>query len=582
MCNIIELKDVSYCYPNSGKPSLKNITLSVQKGSFVAVMGPSGAGKTTLTLCLNGLIPQLLEGDFTGKVTVAGRDLSIHSVQSMVKHIGLVLDDPEAQIFGRTVQEDTAFGPVNLSLPEKEIYQRVVDALNRVRLRGYEERDTTELSGGEKQRLAIAGVLALQPEILVLDEPTTELDPVGRTEIYRTIDDLRSTKQLTIIVTEQNSEEIINRADELIVLNQGAIVWKGAPEDLFRNIPLLDEFGIRPIPATLVGWNFYQKGWISFEEIPLDLPSAEKMVRNVLSKKSLLGPINSLKSQPVRQPETKAPVVQVINLDYRYHPDHIALHSVNLTIRKGEFVALIGKNGSGKTTLAKHFNGLLKPSAGDVIVDGMNTKEYDTSFLAQVVGYVFQNPDHQIFSVSVEKELEYGLKNAGIDEAEIRQRIDHVLKFTGLEPHRYEHPLSLGKGERQMIAVASILALEPKILVIDEPTTGLDWVGLQSMMSLIKQLHQDGTTIIMISHDMEIVAQYAERVIVMKDGGILLDGSTKEAFENFQVLAQAGIVPPQIMRLTAGLRDFGLLKTFLHEKEFIETIELAWEGSLCS
>lgn len=582
MCNVIELRDVSYCYPNSGQPSLKNLTFSVPRGTFVVVMGHSGAGKTTLSLCLNGLIPQLLEGDFTGSVTVAGRDLSLHSVQSMVKHIGLVLDDPEAQIFGRTVQEDTAFGPANLSLPVKEIYQRVGDALNRVRLQGYESRDTTELSGGEKQRLAIAGVLALQPEILILDEPTSELDPVGRTEIYQTIDDLRSIKQLTILVAEHNSEEIINRADELIVLNRGAIAWKGIPEELFRNIPLLAELGIRPIPVSLLGWEFYQRGLITFEEIPLDVPTAEKMVQKVLLKQNLLDATNNLRPQPVRQSETEAPaLLRVIDLDYRYVPDNMALQSVNITIRKGEFIALIGKNGSGKTTLAKHFNGLLKPSAGEVVVDGMNTKEFGTSMLAQIVGYVFQNPDHQIFSVSVESELEYGLKNAGIDDAEIRRRIDRALQFTRLEQHRKEHPLSLGKGERQMVAVASILALEPKILVIDEPTTGLDWAGIQHMMSLIKQLHEGGTTIIMISHDMEIVAKYAERVVVMNDGGVLLEGSTRDVFENFQVLARAGIVPPQILRLTAGLRGFGLVGTFLHEQEFIETIGQALESSSC-
>lgn len=582
MCKIIELRDVSYCYPNSGKPSLKNVTFSAEKGTFVAIMGPTGAGKTTLNLCLNGLIPQLLEGDFTGNITVAGQDLSLNGVQSMVKHIGLVLDDPETQIFGRTVQEDTAFGPVNLSLPAEEIYRRVVEALNRVGLKGYEERDTSGLSGGEQQRLAIAGVLAMQPEVLVLDEPASELDPVGRTEIYKTIDDLRLAKRLTILVTEHYGEEISKRADQVIVFNRGEIVWQGVPEELFRNISLLDRFGIRPVPVSLVGWDFYQKGWITLDEIPLDVLSAEKMVRNVLSKHSLRDSLSSFKPESFRRPDTKAPVVlQVSNLLYQYTPDIIALQSVNLTIRRGEFVALIGRNGSGKTTLTKHFNGLLKPTDGEVVVDGMNTKKFNTSILAQVVGYVFQNPDHQIFSNSLERELAYGLKNAGLDDAEIKLRVDNALKLTGLEQQRNDHPFSLGKGERQKVAVASILALEPKILVIDEPTTGQDWAGMQNMMALIKQLHENGTTVIMISHDMEIVAKYAQRVIVMKDGGILLEGSTREVFENFEMLEQAGIVPPQIVRLTARLKDLGFEDTFLNEKEFAETISQVLEDSSC-
>ncbi|MHB9094444.1 MAG: ABC transporter ATP-binding protein [Eubacteriales bacterium] len=582
MCKIIELRDVSYCYPNSGKPSLKNVTFSAEKGTFVAIMGPTGAGKTTLNLCLNGLIPQLLEGDFTGNITVAGQDLSLNGVQSMVKHIGLVLDDPETQIFGRTVQEDTAFGPVNLSLPAEEIYRRVVEALNRVGLKGYEERDTSGLSGGEQQRLAIAGVLAMQPEVLVLDEPASELDPVGRTEIYKTIDDLRLAKRLTILVTEHYGEEISKRADLVIVFNRGEIVWQGVPEELFRNISLLDRFGIRPVPVSLVGWDFYQKGWITLDEIPLDVPSAEKMVRNVLSKHILRDSLSSFKPESFRRPDTKAPaVLQVSNLLYQYTPDIIALQSVNLTIRRGEFVALIGRNGSGKTTLTKHFNGLLKPTDGEVVVDGMNTKKFNTSILAQVVGYVFQNPDHQIFSNSLERELAYGLKNAGLDDAEIKLRVDNALKLTGLEQQRNDHPFSLGKGERQKVAVASILALEPKILVIDEPTTGQDWAGMQNMMALIKQLHENGTTVIMISHDMEIVAKCAQRVIVMKDGGILLEGSTREVFENFEMLEQAGIVPPQIVRLTARLKDLGFEDTFLNEKEFAETISQVLEASSC-
>lgn len=579
MHNVIELKDVSYSYPNSGKASLKNVSFAVKKGSFVAIMGCNGAGKTTLNLCLNGLIPQLLEGDLAGDITIANKDIRMCRVQDMAGHIGLVLDDPEAQIFGRTVLEDTSFGPVNLSLPVEEIYRRAGKALHMVRLNGYEQRGTSQLSGGEKQRLAIAGILAMQPEILVLDEPASELDPVGIMEIYQTIDNLRLQKELTILVTEHNCEEIVGRADEVIVLNGGEIVWKGVPAELFRNVPLLGALGIRPLTVSLIGWEFFQKGWIAFDEIPLDVPSAEKMVRNILTKQNLRLMLNS-GPPPAGQPDTKAPaLLRVINLNYQYIPDNIVLKNISLTIREGEFVALIGPNGSGKTTLAKHFNGLLKPAGGDITVNGVNTRKFPQ--LSRVVGYVFQNPDHQIFSVTVEKELEYGLKNFGFDNAEIKRRVDRVLNLTGLEQRRNDHPLSLGRGERQIVAVASILALEPKILVIDEPTTGLDWAGIQKMMALIEHLHNNGTTIIMISHDMEIVAKYAQRVIVMKDGGILLDGGAREAFSSLQALEQASLIPPQISRLTARLRDLGPGVNLLHEKEFLEAIRQPLEVSPC-
>ena len=560
MNKAVEIKSLTYRYPKAQEPSLKNINLSIERGKFIAVMGPTGAGKTTLSLCLNGLIPKLLEGELTGNVTIAGKDLSKSRVQEMSQHIGLVFQDAEAQIFGMTVREDTAFGPQNLSLPVEEIHERVRWALEKVRLKGFERRNTSELSGGEKQRLAIAGVLAMQPEILVLDEPTSELDPEGRSEIYQTIDDLHLEKCLTILAIEHNSEEIVKRADEVVVMNQGGIAWRGEPEKIFRNIPLLGQFGIKPLPVSILGWKLYKKELIAFDEIPLDVPTAEMIVRDLFKEhgRSLFNNLSIQQSGVKLQDKKAQPLLQITGLSYQYKSGQNVLRAIDLTVKKGEFAALIGRNGAGKTTLAKHFNGLLKPTAGEVIVDEMNTKDHHTSRLSGVVGYVFQNPDHQIFSESVEKELQYGLKNAGFNGSEMSKRIDEALKITGLAGKHHLHPFSLGKGERQLLAVASILALKPKILVIDEPTTGLDPGGIKKMMSLIKRLHDDGTTIIMISHDMELVEEHAERVIVLEKGEILLDGKTKQIFSNFEVLREASLLPPQIARLTKSLEDLGL------------------------
>ena len=585
---VVEMRDVSYRYPKAEKNILINVNLSVEKGSFLVVMGPVGAGKTTLALCLNGLIPQLLEGKLTGDINVSGMDLRRYRVQTMSKHIGLVLQDPETQIFGMTVQEDVAFGPRNLGIPAAEIHNRVERALDLVRLKGYEKRNTSELSGGEKQRLAIAGVLAMQPEILVFDEPASELDPAGRAEIYAAIDNLRSQQSLTIIVIEHDNEDIIQRADQVIVVNHGQITWQGSPTELFRSIPLLHRFGIKPSPVTQIGWDFCQKGWIQPEQIPLDVPGAEQMLRTVLLRQGQPRKDYLATSQSgINSRDKQEPVLlEVKDLSHQYSVHFTALNAVNLTVNQGEFVALIGQNGAGKTTLAKHFNGLLKPSSGDVVVNGMNTKQFDTSRLAQVVGYVFQNPDHQIFSVSVEKELEYGLRNAGIQEQEMRRRVNEVLQFTNLEQYRHAHPFSLGKGQRQIIAIASILALRPKLLVIDEPTTGLDWTGARQMMDLIQKLNKAGTSIVMISHDMEIVARYAKRVIVLKDGAIILDDKTRQAFTNLELLKQAYIVPPQIPRLAhklmgLGLVDWGTQGIPLDENEFMQTIPWKPEDQTC-
>lgn len=580
--NAIELNNISYSYPNSVEPSLRNVSLIVEKGKFIVLMGSTGAGKTTLSLCLNGLIPQLLEGKLTGQVSVAGKDVGKTAVQSLSKVLGLVLQDPETQIIGRTVEEDTAFGPRNFLVPLDEIKQRVNKTLEKVRLKGYNQRLTEQLSGGEKQRLAIAGVLVMEPEILVLDEPTSELDPIGRSEIYKTLDDLRRKKDLTILLVEHSSEELIKKADEVIVLNQGEVAWRGVPSELFRNIPLLLQWGIKPLPVSQIGWYFYEKSWISFDEIPLDIPSAEGLIRALLPK---YGHWRShAQGQGEREREfcllmqephlsEKVIAVQVSDLIYQYNSGQSALKEINLTIEAGEFVAFVGQNGAGKTTLAKHLNGLLKPTSGNVIVNGMNTSQYDTSHLSKTIGYVFQNPDHQIFSVTVEKELEFGLKNAGFKGKEIKERVDQVLQYTGLERYRSVHPFSLGKGERQMIAVASILVLKPKLLIIDEPTTGSDWVGIQTMMGLIRNLHDAGTTIIMISHDMDLVAQYAKRVIVLKDGRILLDGTPQDVFSNEQILLHSAIIPPQLCRLSSQLKDILSHETFIESSEFTALFE---------
>jgi len=575
--NAIELNKVSYTYPNSVEPSLKNVTLVVEKRKFMVLMGSTGAGKTTLSLCLNGLIPQLLEGKLTGQVSVAGKDVGKTSVQSMSKVLGLVLQDPETQIIGRIVEEDTAFGPRNVLIPLNEIKQRVNIALDKVRLNGYQQRLTEALSGGEKQRLAIAGVLVMEPDILVLDEPTSELDPLGRLEIYETLDDLRREKDLTILLVDHSSEEVIKKADEVVVLNEGEVVWKGVPSELFRNILLLRKYGIKPIPVSLIGWYFFEKGWISFTEIPLDTPSAEALIRTLLPKyghwqEQPQGQMNNdLRKQ--KQLSQKSVAVQVSHLIYEYNPGQPALRGMSMTIEAGQFVALIGQNGAGKTTLAKHFNGLLKPTRGEVIVEGMNTLHYDTSDLSKTIGYVFQNPDHQIFSATVEKELEFGLKNANYKGKDIKDRVDEVLQYTGLEKFRSVHPFSLSKGERQMIAVASILVLKPKLLIIDEPTTGSDWAGVQTMMALIRKLHVAGTTIIMITHDMDLVAQYAKRVIVLKDGGILLDGTPHDVFSHSQILLDSAIIPPQLCRLSALLSDILAHETLIEASEFTAMFE---------
>jgi len=564
MSDNIVFDSVSYSYPGDSKNVLSNISFQVDEGKFTVIMGRTGAGKTTALMCMNGIIPQVMEGKLTGSIIVADMDVAKYRVQTMTKHIGLVMQDSDTQVFGKTVEEDVAFGPRNYMIPREEIFKRIDESLERVRLVGYNKRGTSQLSGGEKQRLAIAGVLAMKPSILVLDEPTSELDPIGREEIYQTITDLKSEKNTTIVAVEHSSQEISQKADQLIIINDGTVAWSGKPSDFFKDLDLVEKNSIKPLPVSIFGWELYQNGLITKDEVPLTVTDALELTEKLLNGKKLkYSASDSMKTNR----EALSPVLSIDNLTYQYESGKTALKKVSLQVEKGDFVAIIGQNGAGKTTLAKHFNGILTPTSGTVSVCGENISKKDSSELTQYIGYVFQNPDHQIFSTSVYNELAYGLQNLNLSEEEISKRIDEVLKLTNLSQYRDEHPFSLGKGQRQMIAVASILVMRPSILVVDEPTTGLDWLGVNKMMDLICELHKNGTTIVMITHDMDIVARYATRVIVMQKGGIVLDGTTQQVFSNSEVLEEAFVTPPQCVKLSKKLKPFGLEQVVLDMKQ---------------
>ena len=562
----IQIQGLTYTYPSSDAPVLENLDLNIKEGKFTVIMGRTGAGKTTLAMVSNGIIPQLMEGTLTGTVISGGLDLSKFRVQTITKNVGLVMQDPETQIFGRTVEEDVAFGPRNYLIPREEIFNRIDKALARVRLDGYNKRITSQLSGGEKQRLAIAGVLAMNPSILILDEPTSELDPLGREEIYTTIHNLQREQNLTIVAVEHSSQEICEKADELVVLKDCRIVWQGDPRAFFRDLPLVQENGIKPIPVSEVGWELCQKGLISREEIPLTVDEAYDMICRLLDGAAIPNP-----EEKREAPQGEA-LIEIRDVSYAYENGKTALNHVNLTVREGDYLALIGQNGAGKTTLAKHFNAIHKPSSGKVLVCGKDTAGEEPNTLALEVGYVFQNPDNQIFSTTVYKEMEYGLKMQNIGKEEIDKRIQETAELLGLTDVLQEHPFSLGKGQRQRVAVASILVLKPKILVVDEPTTGQDWDGIQSMMELIDKLHAAGTTIVMITHDMDVVARHANRAVVLCHGRVVLDGDVADVFSHTEELEEAYVSRPQIVELSHRLRDHGLTQTALTGSELAALI----------
>ncbi len=565
MESIVKMADVAYSYPNTEKKTLNQIDIEAPKGKFTVIMGKTGAGKTTTVLCLNGIIPQLNEGSLSGKIEVAGLDISKYRIQTLAKYVGVVMQDTSTQVFGSTVEEDVAFGPRNYLVPRQEIFRRIQESLRRVRLEGYEKRQTSQLSGGEKQRLAIAGILAMQPKIIVLDEPTSELDPLGREEIYTTINDLNKEQDTTILAVEHSSQEVCEKAEQLIVINDGRTVWAGNPREFFRDEHLVTENGIKPLPVATVGWLLMRAGLIEQKQVPLNVDQAYELVSALLNGR----PIRYRRPEPAGT-QTSAQneeIIRIENLSHVYDNGKKALENVNLSIKRGEFVAIIGQNGAGKTTLVKHLIQILLPTTGSVWINGENIKTKNSIELTKVIGYVFQDPDNQIFSNTVYKELEFGLKNIDIDEEERKKRIEQALALTGLTGKEEEHPFSLGKGERQMIAVASILVMQPDILVIDEPTTGQDWAGINRMMSLVETLNQNGTTIVMITHDMDVVAKYAARTIVMTGGSVILDGETRNVFAAADALKAAFVVPPQCVQLSQKLSANGLTDVVMDEQE---------------
>lgn len=541
---MVELRadEVGYRYPKAASEALAGVTVDFR--GLTAVLGGTGSGKSTLLMSLNGVVPQLTGGRLRGRVRLDGADLAGYRVQTIAGFVGLVLQDAESQLLGRTAAEDVAFGPRNQLVPADEIRRRIPEVLEAVGLAGFESRETAQLSGGEKQRLAIAGVLALRPQVLCLDEPASELDPAGRRALYGVIDDLRRLG-VTIVVAEHDGIDVAARADRLVLLDGGAVAWQGAPSAFYRDPGLAGR--VRPLPVAVVGHELASAGLISRDRVPLEVDQAEALIRSLAGDRALPPPVVATGPEV-----TQEPVIEVRNLWHTY-PAGPGLQGVELTIGWGEYVALVGANGAGKTTLAKHLNGLLQPTAGTVTVNGVAAAGRKPWELARHVGYVFQNPDHQIFNATVAAEVRYGLRLAGLPSAEIEARIDEVLERTGLTGFRDVHPFSLGKGLRQRLAVASVLAMRPAILVVDEPTTGQDWPGTQAMLSLIDQLNAEGTTILLISHDLEVVARHARRVVALEAGEVVADGPTAEVFGRPEVLARAGIPPTQVVELCARL-----------------------------
>ncbi|MBN1483769.1 MAG: ABC transporter ATP-binding protein [Chloroflexia bacterium] len=515
---MIQLRDLGYRYPESDRPTLKNIHLDVPEGEFLLVAGPSGAGKSTLLRCLNGLVPHFYGGALTGQIEVCGQNPVSAGPRQMSVHVGLVFQDPESQQVASRVEDEIAFAMENHGLPETTMRKRVEEVLDQLGLAQLRQRRLETLSGGERQRVAIAAVLTMQPRLLVLDEPTSQLDPQGAEEVLDNLLRLNRDLGLTIVLSEHRLERVVRHADRILYLRgvgQAALV--GPPRQILQQVALVP-------PLVALGKA------LDWQPLPLTVREARRFIPVQDHRVEAEPP-----SPPVNDSE---PVIQIENLSFSYN-GRPALRDVQLQIQAGQIVALMGRNGSGKTTLLKQIVGLLHPQQGRVRVAGLDTRQSPLERLIEQVGYVPQNPNALLFADTVGQELDFTLRQHGRPAGDYGE----LPELLGLGPHMQRYPRDLSVGERQRVALAAILVGRPQIILLDEPTRGLDYEQKEALSSFLRQQRDRGRTVVLATHDVELAARCADRVVLLAEGQVLLQGPAR------QVMTDSLTFSPQVNRL---------------------------------
>ncbi len=526
-------------YVGRREKALDDVDLSVAPGSVAAVAGRTGAGKSTLALAAAGFIPRVVRAKVDGSVKVGETEATTARLADLAGHVGIVFSAPALQLSASkpTVREELAFGLENLGVAREEMDGRIDAVLDRLGIAALADREPLALSGGEQQRVAVASVLVMGTRLIVLDEPAAQLDPGGTRSLAELLRELAADGRAVLVA--EHSPELLAVAGECVVLEAGKVAARGAPATAL---------GGQPNPPTIIRL-------AQAAGVPADLAFDEQAVADALRR----GPLKPLPTTPrlkLEAPDFAGPApatVEIRGLVHRYPGGVEAVRGVDLTIGPGESVAIVGQNGSGKTTLVKHFNGLLRADEGSVSVGGQPLGRRRVSDLASQVGFVFQNPDDQLFQGRVDREVAFGPRNLGRSATDIERSVESALGLVGLTAERAVNPYDLGLSVRKLVALASVLAMEPGVLVLDEPTTGQDGPGVERIGAIVDAWSATGRSVVAITHDMEFAARHFRRIVVMRDGQIVLDHSPAAVFApaNVQLLASTGLRPPPAARVAA-------------------------------
>jgi energy-coupling factor transporter ATP-binding protein EcfA2 len=581
---VVDLSGVTFTHEGETAPALRNISLTVKRGEFVLILGPSGCGKSTLLYLLNGSVPHILTGTLKGTAVICGKAVTGTKVAEFATDVGMVFQDPDAQIINTRVRDEVCFGLENLCRPAEEILARQRKALDDVGLSGFGDRSIFELSGGQKQRVSIAAVLAARPRLLVLDEPTANLDPAGMAEVFAVLARLNRDDGATIVMVEHRVDELADKVSRVIMMDQGAIAFDGPPRAAFS---------MRRVVQSGDGEAVAAASWFpQVAELALDLAAASQQkltpeqiplcvddAIDLCLAFAVPADATAVPAPEIAQSQSRKPLLSIRSLSFGYDPDTPILKNVDLDLESNAMIALLGQNGSGKTTLARLLVGINAAPAGSIDLGGKDLSKLGAREIASHVGYVFQNPDHQFVTDQVDEEIAYGLNVRNYPADETARRVDDVLGIVDLRRYRRRSPFSLSLGERRRLSVATMLVLEPQLLVLDEPTIGQDYERAQQLMGLMARLRERyGTTILMITHDVRLVAQWAERALVLRSGEIAFDGAPIDLFADADMLRSAGLLAPPIYdvsrQLAARDPDRGI-RPVLSPQELVDALQAA-------